>query len=52
MTKKDHALTLIFIFVVTLGYFGWFIAEMDNQVLQQELASLKYKSNEIRGLRK
>ena len=49
MTKKDHALTFIFIFVVTLGYFGWFMAELDNELLQQELASLKYNSSEIRG---
>lgn len=52
MTKKDHTLTFIFIFVVTLGYFGWFMAELDNQMLQQELASLKYNSSEIRGLHK
>ena len=52
MTKKDHILTLIFIFVVTFGYFGWFMAELDNQMLQQELASLKYNSTEIRGLHK
>ena len=49
MTKKDHILTFVFIFVVTLGYFGWFMAELDNELLQQELASLKYNSNEIRG---
>lgn len=52
MTKKDHALTFVFIFVVTLGYFGWFMAELDNQLLQQELASLKYSSGEIKELRK
>ena len=52
MTKKDHALTFIFIFVVTFGYFGWYMAELDNELLQQELTSLKYTSSEIRGLNK
>lgn len=52
MKKQDHFLTFVFIFVVTFGYFGWFIAELDNQILQQELASLKYNSSEIRGLHK
>ncbi|MCY6411966.1 hypothetical protein QTA56_07445 [Acinetobacter sp. VNH17] len=52
MKKQDYFLTFLLIFVVTFGYFGWFIAELDNQILQQELASLKYNSSEIRGLHK
>lgn len=50
--KQEYILTLLFIFVVTFGYFGWFLAELDNQMLQQELTSLKYNSTEIRGLQK
>ena len=49
MTKKDHALTFIFIFVVTLGYFGWFMAELDNELLQQELASLNTTAVKFEG---
>lgn len=50
--KQEYILTLIFIFVVTLGYFGWFMAELDNELLQQELDSLKYNNSEIRELHK
>ncbi|MEG2445804.1 MAG: hypothetical protein RSA22_03895 [Acinetobacter sp.] len=52
MKKEDFILTVVFVFVVTFGYFGWFMAELDNQVLQQKLASLKYNSSEIQGLHK
>ncbi|MCJ0830419.1 hypothetical protein MN869_18555 [Acinetobacter sp. NIPH1876] len=49
MKKDDFILTFVFIFVVTFGYFGWFMAELDNQALQQQITTLKY-DNEIKGL--
>ncbi|ENX02677.1 hypothetical protein F900_01123 [Acinetobacter modestus] len=52
MKKEDFILTVVFVFVVTFGYFGWYMAELDNELLQQELTSLKYTSSEIRGLNK
>ncbi|MFW1840028.1 hypothetical protein ACG9XS_15975 [Acinetobacter gyllenbergii] len=47
--KKETVLTHILIFVIVFGYFGWFMAELDNQTLQQQLTSLKY-NNETKEL--
>lgn len=44
MNKSGTALGLIAIFLIFLGFFGWFMAEQDNEILRNELVSLKYGS--------
>lgn len=42
MDKSNKPLGLIAIFLIFFGFFGWYIAEQDNEILRNELVSLKH----------
>ncbi|KCX14489.1 hypothetical protein QWI44_12925 [Acinetobacter pittii] len=42
MNKSKSMLELICIFLIFFAFFGWFMAEQDNEILRQELVSLKH----------
>ncbi|MFW1760581.1 hypothetical protein [Acinetobacter calcoaceticus] len=39
---RANFFTLLFLFVSAFGYMQWFFAEQDNQILRDELVSLKH----------
>ncbi|BFM53289.1 hypothetical protein J7S89_00395 [Acinetobacter baumannii] len=43
--RANEVLIIVYvlIFIVGFGFFGWAMAEQDNQMLREELVSLKYK---------
>ncbi len=44
MKQENQFLVLMCIFLLCLGYFGWFTAELDNKQLRKEIISIKYKA--------
>ncbi len=42
--QENHFLVFMGVFLVCLGYFGWFTAELDNKILRKEIISIKYKA--------
>lgn len=44
MQNENKILAFICIFALSFGYIGWFFAEQDNELLRQELVSIKYNN--------
>lgn len=42
--QENHFLLFVGVFLVCLGYFGWFTAELDNKILRKEILTIKYKA--------
>ncbi|AOP63355.1 hypothetical protein DU202_02192 [Acinetobacter baumannii DU202] len=45
---RANFFTLLFLFVAIFGYTQWFFAEQDNEILRQELVSIKYSAGSDR----
>ncbi|MFV5613347.1 hypothetical protein VXQ97_01285 [Acinetobacter baumannii] len=48
MDKSELILGSITIFLIFFAFFGWFMAEQDNEILRQELVSIKYSAGSDR----
>ncbi|TCM61890.1 hypothetical protein EC844_12644 [Acinetobacter calcoaceticus] len=39
MKNENFCINFICIFLIFFGYFGWFVAEQDNEILREQLSS-------------
>ncbi len=42
MKNESNLFQLLFFFLTIFSFFGWYMAETDNEILRQELATQSY----------